>query len=145
MSMEETAAVSMHCRFAARLEEIDRDCVEIRTQVQAVASRKDVFAIDLILREALLNAVIHGSRRDPAKTVDCRLAIEDGWVEITVADEGPGFDWRGVLERGPSDPWAESGRGLGICTAYAANVSFNAEGNRVTIKRKMTGGGGDVR
>ena len=49
--------------------------------------------IEMALREALANAVIHGNGENSCKRVyvECRCYI-DGEVSITVRDEGPGFD-----------------------------------------------------
>ncbi len=49
--------------------------------------------IELAVREALCNAVIHGNREDPFKRVFLTLhSSADGEVEITIRDEGTGFD-----------------------------------------------------
>src|SRR5215469_17502928 len=51
------------------------------------------FGIELALREALANAVMHGNREDPQKRVHVRCTCEKGkGVSIVVRDEGPGFD-----------------------------------------------------
>src|SRR5208283_5166876 len=54
-------------------------------------------AVEIALTEALANAVIHGNRENPNKTVVviCRCAM-DGEVSITVRDEGAGFNSRSL-------------------------------------------------
>jgi serine/threonine-protein kinase RsbW len=49
--------------------------------------------IEMALREALTNAVVHGSHEDPNKRIDvlCHCNI-DGEVLLTVRDQGQGFD-----------------------------------------------------
>ena len=49
--------------------------------------------IEMALREALANAVVHGNRENSEKRVyvECRCYM-DGEVSITVRDEGRGFD-----------------------------------------------------
>jgi serine/threonine-protein kinase RsbW len=49
--------------------------------------------IEMALREALANAVVHGNREDPRKHVfvTCRCRT-NGEVSIRVQDEGQGFD-----------------------------------------------------
>ena len=55
--------------------------------------------IEMALREALANAVIHGNGDDSCKSVcvTCRCYM-DGEVSITVRDQGRGFDSNGVLD-----------------------------------------------
>src|SRR5258707_10748040 len=50
-------------------------------------------AVQLALREALNNAVVHGNRLDAHKLVHvrCRCKVGKG-ISITVSDQGQGFD-----------------------------------------------------
>src|SRR5215831_16328415 len=52
----------------------------------------DNFGIDLALREAIVNAIVHGNQEDLDKRVyiNCRC-LADGEVSVTVEDEGTGF------------------------------------------------------
>ena len=53
--------------------------------------------IEIAVREALTNAVVHGNHEDPNKRVFVTSRCsEDGEVSITVCDEGQGFDSRAV-------------------------------------------------
>jgi nitrate/nitrite-specific signal transduction histidine kinase len=43
----------------------------------------------------LTNAVRHGNRNDPGKTVDFRIQINDmKSIALRIADQGEGFDWQ---------------------------------------------------
>jgi serine/threonine-protein kinase RsbW len=101
--------------------------------------RKDVFAVTLAVQEAVANAFRHGNRRDPRKTIDLRYLLTAAEVTVEVADQGPGFDPDGV-----PDPLAEAnlerpgGRGLFLMQAYMTWVSFNREGNRVTLSKQRS-------
>ena len=106
-------------------------CLELPT---IRIEKGDLFAIELLIREALANAVFHGSQADPLCRIIMRLKVDNEGVTIEVSDEGPGFDWRDSLER-PVGPEGESGRGLPIYRYYADTVSFNEAGNAVTLKR----------
>lgn len=90
------------------------------------------FDIELLAREALVNAVQHGSRGDPAKTVRASLNSEPGRLVLVVADEGQGFDWRSLPASEP-DPRRESGRGLFIIRKYADSFGYNDAGNTLRI------------
>ena len=49
--------------------------------------------VEIALREALANAVLHGNRQDAEKKVqiNCRIQF-GGEVSIIIKDEGKGFD-----------------------------------------------------
>lgn len=63
-------------------------------QCLALLSRANGFAPELLLREVLTNAVVHGCHTDPRKQVCCSLRVKGGRVLIAVEDTGDGFDWR---------------------------------------------------
>jgi len=93
------------------------------------------FDMELLAREALVNAVQHGSGSDPAKNVHAALRFEDGALVLTVRDEGAGWDWR-QMPVAPPDPARESGRGLFIIRKYADDFSYNDPGNALTIIKR---------
>jgi anti-sigma regulatory factor (Ser/Thr protein kinase) len=92
--------------------------------------------VELLLRETLLNAVIHGSRNDPAERVRCLVKRTAGGVRIWVADSGKGFDWRN-WQLGEETPVAASGHGLRILHLYAKRIRFNDRGNRLELLREF--------
>jgi len=56
-------------------------------------SQEEIENIDLCLREALANAIIHGNHSDPAKAVRVCVALQpDTGVILVVKDSGSGFD-----------------------------------------------------
>lgn len=93
------------------------------------------FLAELLAREALNNAVIHGCKANPGKRVRCRLRLTPRYWTVTVEDEGEGFDWK---SRGKALPGslATSGRGIAILRKYAVKVRFNKQGNAVTVTGK---------
>jgi|WetSurMetagenome_2_1015567.scaffolds.fasta_scaffold598176_2 anti-sigma regulatory factor (Ser/Thr protein kinase) len=118
----------------ARVDQVDLICKEAhRVYATHHLSRKDWFGLELLLREALVNAIVHGSQSDPKMTVRCRLSVSDQEAWIEVADDGPGFDWRSGLGTSGSED-GESGRGLAIYRLYARSFSFNELGNQVTLR-----------
>ena len=96
----------------------------------------DFFAINLALEEALVNAIKHGNRLDPAKKVRVAAHISVEKVEISVEDEGPGFDRSSV----PDPTLVEnlekcSGRGILLIEAYMTRVSWDRGGRRLRMVR----------
>jgi len=90
-------------------------------------------AVELALREALSNAVVHGNRLDGHKLVHvrCRCKVGKG-ISITVSDQSQGFD-PGVVP----DPLsvdhleAEHGRGIHLMKLAMDEVSFEQRGAEV--------------
>lgn len=125
-------------RFSATLALLDRAVVESVRFLQAQNASGSLFDVKLLLREALLNAVLHGSRSDPSRVIALEVRTAEGRLTLTVTDQGPGFDWRaGLTNLAP--PEATSGRGLTILTLYADDVRYNAAGNQVTLTKTVTG------
>ena len=83
------------------------------------------FGIDMAVREAVTNAVIHGNRQDENKTVDVTLKSSPDAVEISVHDQGPGFNPEDV-----PDPTAvenilkASGRGIFFMRTFMDEVDW---------------------
>lgn len=78
------------------------------------------------IREAITNAVIHGNRERPGTHVDVRLERDGDRIEITVTDEGEGFDPESL-----PDPVSEehlldaTGRGVYLIRQLMDEVSFS--------------------
>jgi len=70
------------------------------------------FDVELTIREALGNAVLHGNQENPDKKVHIRCRCEPGnEISIVVTDEGKGFDFLKILGNGfASDPLDLHGR-----------------------------------
>jgi serine/threonine-protein kinase RsbW len=90
-------------------------------------------AVELALREALNNAVVHGNRLDAHKLVHvrCRCKVGEG-ISLIVSDQGQGFDPRTI-----PDPLtvenleAEHGRGIHLMKLAMDEVSFEQRGAEV--------------
>jgi serine/threonine-protein kinase RsbW len=99
-------------------------------------SKEDIFAVHLAVEEAFLNAVKHGNRMDSSKSVKIDYSLGLDKVEISMTDEGDGFQPEGV-----ADPrWGESlyrpeGRGLLLMNSYMDVVKYNERGNSVYMVR----------
>lgn len=90
------------------------------------------FAVELLARESLNNAVTHVDRSVVDRAIRLELNVGRKWIRLQVADEGPGFDWRKARRR-ECQVGAESGRGLALFALYAEQVRFNRRGNQITL------------
>src|SRR5277367_3553497 len=72
---------------------LDDAVEEITARLSRTAHWRDVEDIGLVVGEALANAIVHGNRCDPEKTVHVVVAVnEEGDLLVSVKDSGSGFD-----------------------------------------------------
>ncbi|MBS4173338.1 anti-sigma F factor [Bacillus sp. FJAT-49736] len=94
--------------------------------------------IKTVVSEAVTNAIIHGYEGNPAGTVYINLAIEDGFVDLTIRDEGVGiadieearqplFTTKPELER--------SGMGFTIMENFMDEIEIESQPGLGTIVR----------
>ena len=97
--------------------------------------------VQLALREALSNAVVHGNGMDAHKLVHVRCRCELGkGVSFTVSDQGQGFDPNAVPDPlAVENLEAEHGRGIHLMKVAMDTVSFERGGTQVRMcKRRNT-------
>lgn len=100
------------------------------------ASERWTFSSELLLREALANAVAHGANGQPLARILCVVRLKRDRLLIAVSDEGAGFDWRAALGRDSfiAEP---RGRGVEIFRNYADRIHFNTKGNAVALMQRV--------
>lgn len=97
---------------------------------------KELFAINLALEEALVNAVQHGNRSDPDKVVRFRCRLSDDNVYFRIEDEGEGFDPEEVPD--PTDAehiMVASGRGVLLIRSFVSRIKWNDRGNVLEFEK----------
>jgi serine/threonine-protein kinase RsbW len=117
----------------ASLYNIDRAAEEIKKYLEDTDMSRRTFNIVLGIREALLNAVKHGSLDDEKKNVICELRKDRKGLTIRVEDEGEGFEWKKYLLKKISSK-EHSGRGIAIMKECFKTVEYSKKGNRLTLK-----------
>jgi serine/threonine-protein kinase RsbW len=96
----------------------------------------DLFHIKLSLEEALVNAARHGNKLNAALFVDVTISLDSDKIEITVRDEGRGFDY----EHLPDPTLAENlqkthGRGVYLMRKLMDEVRYFDSGRSVTATK----------
>ena len=94
-------------------------------------------AVELALREALNNAVVHGNGRDAHKLVHVRCRCELGkGISLIVSDQGKGFDANAVPDPLAVDNLkAEHGRGIHLMKVAMDEVRFEKNGSEVHMRK----------
>jgi serine/threonine-protein kinase RsbW len=106
-----------------------------------VAGGHDI-EIEVALREALVNAIVHGNEEDPNKLVyvKCRCT-RDGEVSITVKDEGNGFEHEAVPDpTSPDNRLRANGRGIYLIRTLMDEVDFEEGGSVVHMRKRANAG-----
>jgi serine/threonine-protein kinase RsbW len=96
--------------------------------------------VELALREALCNAMLHGNRLQARKLVRVRCCCDYSKVAcVVISDQGEGFDPEMV-----PDPLAvenlesEHGRGIHLMKLAMDEVSFEHGGTEVRMQKKVS-------
>jgi serine/threonine-protein kinase RsbW len=99
------------------------------------------FGIDMAVREAVTNAIVHGNHEDEAKKVEVTFNCLEHALEIEVKDQGEGFDPTAVPD--PTDPaniLKTSGRGIFLMKTFMDEVDWLARpegGTKVRLVKKF--------
>ncbi len=111
---------SVELALASTLETVDSaESVVMEVAQNAGFEEEDLHKIGMAVREAMVNAVVHGNRYNLKKKVHLRVDYEESRLIVTIADEGEGFNATEL-----PDPLAEenllrqSGRGLLLIQAF---------------------------
>ena len=89
----------------------------------------DLHKLGMAVREAMVNAVVHGNRYNLKKKVHLKVDTDERFLKITIVDEGEGFELQDL-----PDPLAEenllrqSGRGLLLIQAFVDEFSMRKAG-----------------
>ena len=126
-------ATKLSIIFSSDLKHIDKTAEETKLFLAGLGKKDHTFTILLIIREALINATIHGNRCDAQKKVTFEIEYQNNKFVIQVIDNGPGFDYEKIFKK-QQDTSLESGRGLFIMKTYASKVNYNKKGNHLTIE-----------
>jgi serine/threonine-protein kinase RsbW len=97
-------------------------------------TRTTRFRLQVVLSEALSNAIVRGNCEDRAKWVDVRAELLSDEIRVFVSDEGPGFDPSTVPDPiRPEQIDEAGGRGLFLIRKLVDAVQFNAQGNTICM------------
>ena len=98
------------------------------------ATRTIRFRLQVVLSEALANAILRGNREALDKWVEVRAELRDDLIRVRVTDEGPGFDPSSVPEPVEPEQLDEAGgRGLFLIRKLVDAVQFNEQGNSICM------------
>ncbi|MCK5520055.1 MAG: SpoIIE family protein phosphatase [Candidatus Marinimicrobia bacterium] len=90
------------------------------------------FNLNLVCREAINNAIIHGNKNNTDKNVFIKITLTFKSLIIEIMDEGSGFDWKKIKKK-EFTGFQENGMGMVIMTQNGFNPTYNKAGNILTL------------
>ena len=121
----------------ADLKNVDFICSEISAWLTEKKLSEHIFPLEMLTREALNNAVIHGCQMDANRNIYAELQCGENVLRLKVADDGSGFDWQNFLYNNVANDDKENGRGIKLYQLYADQIEFNNDGNQVVLTRLL--------
>jgi serine/threonine-protein kinase RsbW len=125
----------VYLQFFSYLEEMDRATANILAALDMAGFiDEEIRKMKIVLTELLVNAVVHGNRKDPTKKVVVGHLVDKNRAIVSVMDEGAGFEPSVIPDPTlPENLEKPCGRGLFIVRHYVESISFNETASRVTI------------
>ena len=95
------------------------------------------FQIELALREALANAVLHGCNADPTKRIECSVTCDEKrGILIVVRDPGNGFDPAKLpCPTDEQNVFSEHGRGIYLINTLMDEVRYERNGAEIHMRK----------
>jgi serine/threonine-protein kinase RsbW len=118
---------------------------DVQKQILEAAEKRgfggeSFFALRIALEEGLVNAIKHGNRLDREKLVRVAAKVTHSRAEITVEDEGSGFERHKVPDPTERNNLHRcSGRGILLIEAYMSEVKWDHGGRRLYMVRENSG------
>jgi serine/threonine-protein kinase RsbW len=123
----------------SRIEAIDKAATAVAELVtRSGVDEHAAFGVDMAVREALANAVIHGNKLDESKLVEVSVKSSLDSLEVSIHDQGQGFNPDTI-----SDPTKEenilksSGRGIFFMRNFFDEVDWSISPDGGTTVRMI--------
>ncbi len=134
-------------RIASRRQSVNRAIRAVfRAVERAGCPVDDRASVEIALREALANAIVHGNRgRDDRRVLLRCYCDPESCIVITIRDEGEGFDPDQVPDpRSASRVLLSHGRGIFLMRELMDHVSHRRGGREVVLYKKVSGHPGET-
>lgn len=126
-------------RFTSRIEAVAEAAAAVSEFMNRVGISEDVaFGIDMAVREAVTNAVLHGNKLDSAKIAEVDLKKSPEGLEINVRDQGKGFNPNQVADPTKDENLLKtSGRGIFFMRNFMDEVVWTVNPDGGTTVRMI--------
>ena len=139
MSKPRTGRLSF--TLSSRMESVS----EVETAAEKLATdagldEDECFRVTMAVREAAVNAVLHGNEYDPAKRITASFENTGKSLIITIADEGNGLDPDSIPDPlAPENLLRGTGRGIFLIRSLMDEVHFRQlhPGTELTLVKHL--------
>jgi serine/threonine-protein kinase RsbW len=100
----------------------------------------ECFRVTMAVREAAVNAVLHGNEYDPSKQITASFENTGSSLVFTIADEGKGLDPASLPDpREPENLLRGTGRGIFLIRSFMDEVHFRQlqPGTELTLVKHL--------
>ncbi len=136
-----TAPQRVSYRMESTLESVNKaEAMSEQIASQAGFDEDTRGGISMAVREAMINAVLHGNAYDPTKSVNLTFEQNEGELIITITDQGKGLDPAEVPDPlAPENLMKQSGRGIFLMRAFMDEVRFRKldPGTEITLIKRL--------
>jgi serine/threonine-protein kinase RsbW len=88
----------------------------------------------IAMTEGVNNAIVHGNKLDPSKSVTVTCALDGKSLVFRITDEGPGFDYDNLPDpTAPENIEKPHGRGVFLMRHLADECAFEDDGRIVEL------------
>jgi serine/threonine-protein kinase RsbW len=104
----------------------------------------DRFRLAMAVREAAVNAVLHGNEYDPSKQISVSLENTGKSLVISIADQGKGLDPESLPDPlAPENILRGTGRGIFLIRSFMDEVHFRQlhPGTELTLVKHLASAG----
>jgi len=129
-------------KFPSRIDSVGEAAAAVSEFLNRIGVTEEVaFGVDMAVREAVTNAVVHGNKLDDAKVVELKLRNTPAAFEITIHDQGSGFNPNDVPDPTKDENLLRSsGRGIFFMRNFMDEVNWLADpegGTKVRMIKKL--------
>ena len=110
---------------------------EIFIQYLRAHNIKDADAMQIAFEEALTNAIVHGNNNDYNKNVNISFSIKQNMLEISIKDEGMGFNYKSI-KTNDDDVYRKNGRGILLISLYTDSFHFEDYGRKIVMNKYIS-------
>ena len=131
--------VEFHNEMRIRIDGLERAVEHIMELVRRLpCTSVDLDDVELALHEALANAVVHGNRQDPGKSVQiCGGCERSGDLLLAITDQGDGFDHNLVPDPTAGDNLlSKHGRGILLISRLMDSLEFRLNGRQLIMRKR---------
>ena len=137
--MKRTQARTVRIDIASRFEMLEM-VQTVLTHVTTMLHLDEDSAhyVSVAIRESVVNAIKHGNRGDAAKRVAVEFLLHPDALEVTVQDEGPGFDPGSVPNPLEEENLLKAdGRGIFFMKSFMDEVGYAFPARGGTVVRMV--------